>query len=99
MRQMLLRASRSPGGRRKPIEPPAAYLVGPDVALATDDVHDSQGRRINEDYARRAADHIPGAQLTLFRGGHMFFLFSQRHEALRRVEEFLADPGPPPPET
>jgi hypothetical protein len=41
------------------------------------------------------ATQIPGAQLTLFRGGHMFFLFSQRHEALRRVEQFLADSASP----
>jgi hypothetical protein len=36
---------------------------------------------------------IPGAQLTLFEGGHMFFLFRQRREVLRWVEDFLAEPG------
>lgn len=34
-------------------------VVGPDVDLATEDVRDSQGRRITEDYARRAAEYDP----------------------------------------
>lgn len=34
-------------------------VTGPDVDLATEDVRDSQGRRITEDYARRAADYDP----------------------------------------
>lgn len=33
------------------------YRVGPDVDLTTEDVRDSQGRRITEDYARRAAEY------------------------------------------
>ena len=44
--------------RRKPTPSPT-YQVGPDVDLATDDVRDSQGRHIDEDYARRAADYDP----------------------------------------
>lgn len=35
------------------------YRIGPDVDLTTDDVRDSKGRRITEDYARRAADYDP----------------------------------------
>lgn len=31
------------------------YRMGPDVDLATEDVRDSQGRRITEEYAARAA--------------------------------------------
>ena len=45
--------------------------------------------------ARELAARIPGAQLTLFRGGHMFFRFGQRQDVLRRIEDFLAEPGSP----
>jgi len=42
-------------------KPPASkpYRVGPDVDLATQDVRDTQGRRITEEYARRAAEYDP----------------------------------------
>jgi len=43
---------------RKPAAQPA-YRLGPDVDLATEDVRDSVGRRISEDYARRAAEYDP----------------------------------------
>jgi len=32
------------------------YRVGPDADLATEDVRDSKGRRITEEYAERAAE-------------------------------------------
>ena len=38
--------------------PPSRYrITGPDIDLDTEDVHDSKGRRITEDYARRAAEY------------------------------------------
>lgn len=42
---------------RKPTQ--QQYRIGPDVDLALEDVRDGQGRRITEDYARRAADYDP----------------------------------------
>ena len=42
--------------------PPSRYRVTePDVDLATEDVRDSKGRRVTEDYARRAAEYDPAA--------------------------------------
>lgn len=70
-----------------------ASLSAPTLIL-----HGRRDRTVPVELACELANQIPGAQLTLFRGGHMFFLFSQQHEALRRVEEFLADPGSPPSE-
>lgn len=42
-------------------KPRSRYRAGPDVDLETEDVRDGQGRRITEDYARRAADYDPAA--------------------------------------
>jgi CopG-like RHH_1 or ribbon-helix-helix domain, RHH_5 len=50
--------------KRKPAAQPE-YRVGPDVNLADEDVRDSKGRRITEDYARRAAEYDPA---TVHRG-------------------------------
>ena len=46
-----------------PTKPPQnRYRVtGPDVDLATEDVRDSKGQRITEDYDRRAAEYDPAA--------------------------------------
>jgi hypothetical protein len=44
---------------------PACVSGWPDVDLAEQDVRDSKGRRITEDYARRAAEHEPA---TVHRG-------------------------------
>lgn len=44
--------------RRKPPASPA-YQAGPDVDLSTEDIRDSHGRRIDEDYAQRGAEYDP----------------------------------------
>lgn len=44
---------------RKPAQPP--YRIGPDVDLDSEDVRDSKGRRITQDYARRAAQYDPAS--------------------------------------
>jgi pimeloyl-ACP methyl ester carboxylesterase len=62
-------------------------------------LHGRRDRTVPVEVARELQARIPGAQLDLFPGGHMFFLFGQRHDALRRVEDFLAEPEPPPPGT
>ena len=60
-------------------------------------LHGRRDRTVPLALARELAAQIPGARLGLFRGGHMFFLFGQRRDAVRRVEDFLAEPGSPPP--
>jgi hypothetical protein len=40
--------------------------------------------------AERMHAGIPGAQIEIFRGGHMFFLFSERQQFLNRAGRFLA---------
>jgi 3-oxoadipate enol-lactonase len=55
-------------------------------------LHGRRDRTVPVDLVRELATQIPGAQLTLFRGGHMFFLFGQRHDVVHRVENFLAEP-------
>lgn len=42
-------------------KPKATYRAGPDVDLQAEDVRDSKGHRITEDYAHRAADYDPAA--------------------------------------
>ncbi len=62
-------------------------------------LHGRRDRTVPVELARELRAQIPAAQLALFPGGHMFFLFGQRHDALRRVEHFLAEHWSPPPHT
>jgi pimeloyl-ACP methyl ester carboxylesterase len=42
--------------------------------------------------AEEMRDRIPGARMTVFPGGHLFFLFRQRQRFLNAVAEFLSEP-------
>lgn len=61
-------------------------------------VHGRRDRTVSVEMARELQARIPLAQLALFPGGHMFFLFGQRRHVLRRVEDFLTETGVQPPE-
>ena len=51
------------------------------------------------DLAERMHAGIPSPQIEIFRGGHMFFLFSKRQQFLNQASRFLAGSAPEPAET
>lgn len=53
-------------------------------------LHARRDRSIPLALAQRTHERIPGSRLETFRGGHMFFLLSQRPRFLQLVREFLA---------
>jgi pimeloyl-ACP methyl ester carboxylesterase len=53
-------------------------------------LHGRQDGSMPLSMAEALRDGVPGAQLEVFPGGHMFFLFGQRERFLDRVEGFLA---------
>ena len=53
-------------------------------------LHGRRDKSMPVDLAKRMHAGIPGSQIEIFRGGHMFFLFSERQQFLNQVGRFLA---------
>jgi 3-oxoadipate enol-lactonase len=54
-------------------------------------LHARRDRTVPLEMAEQMQTGIPGAQIEVFNGGHMFFLLSQREQVLDRVERFLSE--------
>jgi 3-oxoadipate enol-lactonase len=53
-------------------------------------LHGRRDRTVPVDLAERMHAGIPGSQIELFNGGHMFFLFGERQQFLDQAGRFLA---------
>ena len=53
-------------------------------------LHGRRDKSMPVDLAERMHAGIPGSQIEIFRGGHMFFLFSERQQFLNQASRFLA---------
>jgi pimeloyl-ACP methyl ester carboxylesterase len=53
-------------------------------------LHGRRDKSMPVDLAERMHAGIPGSQIEIFSGGHMFFLFSERQQLLDRADRFLA---------
>jgi pimeloyl-ACP methyl ester carboxylesterase len=78
LRQRQASASYDATGRLGQIRAPALIL------------HGRRDKSMPLELAERMHAGIPGSQIEVFRGGHVFFLFSERQQFLDRIGRFMA---------